>query len=123
MKPTIADHDEPRLSYSKYVVGFGLSVALTVLAYLVATRSAARSGTLELVLAVFALVQFGVQMVFFLHVGEERRPRWKLAAAGLMLAVVLILVGGSLWVMHNLNGRMNMTPQQMDQYMRSQDSL
>jgi cytochrome o ubiquinol oxidase subunit IV len=66
-------------------------------------------------------VQFIVQMFLFLHVGEERGPRLKLLAACLMLGVVLILVFGSLWVMNNLNYRM--TPQQITQYMQSQDNL
>ena len=38
-----------------------------------------------------------------------------------MLGIVLIIVGGSVWIMNNLNYRM--TPQQMEQYLKSQDSL
>jgi len=36
-----------------------------------------------------------------------------------MILVVMILVGGSLWIMKNLNYRM--TPEQMNQYMIDQN--
>jgi cytochrome o ubiquinol oxidase subunit IV len=122
MKPVISEHDEPRLSYGKYVAGFLGSVLLTVFAYLLATHDhSANENMLAGFLAVLAITQFILQMFLFLHVGEERGPRLKLFAAGLMLAVVLILVFGSIWIMNNLNYRM--TPQQIEQYMQSQDSL
>jgi cytochrome o ubiquinol oxidase subunit IV len=120
-RPRISEHGEQPLTYGKYVAGFVGSVVLTLCAYLLATRGTAKLGALEVSLALLAISQFVVQMVLFLHVGEEHGPRWKLLAAAFMLGVVLILVGGSLWVMNNLNTRM--TPQQMDQYLRSQDNL
>jgi len=121
MKPVISVHDEPRLSYVKYVAGFFGSIALTLCAYLLATHLSVDKNILAALLAVLAISQFVLQMFLFLHIGDERGPRLRMAAAGLMLAVVLILVLGSMWIMNNLNYRM--TPQQINQYMRSQDSL
>ena len=121
MKLIVSEHGKQELTYGKYVAGFVGSVVLTLTAYWIATHGAAGGNMLAIVLAVLAIVQFGVQMLLFLHVGEERGPRWKLGMAGMMLSVVLILVFGSIWIMNNLNTRM--TPQQMDQYLRSQDSL
>ncbi|HEY4160891.1 MAG TPA: cytochrome C oxidase subunit IV family protein [Candidatus Saccharimonadales bacterium] len=120
-RPRVSEHGEQSLTYGKYVGGFLGSVFLTLCAYWVAVHGTARPGVLEVSLAILAVVQFVMQMLLFLHVGEERGPRWKLAAAGFMLGIILILVGGSLWIMNNLNTRM--TPAQMDQYLRSQDSL
>jgi len=121
MKSVVVEHDEQPLSYGKYVVGFVLSVGLTVGAYFIATHSGANKNVLAVVLGMFAIAQFIVQMALFLHVGEERGPRWKLGAAIMMLIVVLILVFASIWIMNNLNYRM--TPQQQQQYLRSQDNL
>lgn len=122
MKATVAEHgEEPHLSYRKYLLGFVSSLALTVGAYLLATNSTVSKTTLALILAAFALTQFIVQMVLFLHIAEERGPRWKLGAALMMLIVVLILVFASIWIMNNLNYRM--TPQQIQQYLKSQDNL
>jgi cytochrome o ubiquinol oxidase operon protein cyoD len=121
MKPTVLEHHEENLSLSKYTIGFLLSITLTLLAYLLVTRVSGSNDLVIGVISVLAVVQFVVQMLFFLHLGDERKPRWKLGVLALMLGVVLIVVVGSLWIMNNLNYRM--TPQQMDQYMRSQDSL
>jgi cytochrome o ubiquinol oxidase operon protein cyoD len=120
-RPRVSEHDEQPLTYGKYVGGFLGSVFLTLCAYWIAVHGRAGVGMLEIGLAILAVMQFVMQMLLFLHVGEERGPRWKLAAAGFMLMILIILVGGSLWIMNNLNTRM--TPEQITQYMQSQDNL
>ncbi len=120
-RPRVSEHNEHSLTYGKYVGGFLGSIFLTLCAYWIAVHGRGGLGMLEVSLAVLAVVQFILQMVLFLHIGEEHGPRWKLAAAGFMLGIILILVGGSVWIMNNLNTRM--TPQQMNQYLRSQDNL
>lgn len=102
-----------------YTSGFVLSVGLTIAAYMLALhhwRSAAATACLLMVLA---LIQFVVQMVFFLHVGREDKPRWKLALLASMVVFVVVLVAGSIWVMYSLNYRMN--PEQMQRYLHTQD--
>jgi cytochrome o ubiquinol oxidase operon protein cyoD len=122
MKPTVSEHaGEEQLSLAKYVVGFVCSVVLTMMAYVLATRQNYSKDVVVGALTGLALVQFVTQRVFFLHVGSERRPRWKLVVMFWMLGVVLILVLGSLWIMNNLNYRM--TPQEVQQYLKSQDAL
>lgn len=121
MKPVVSEHNEHPLSLGKYVVGFVSSVVVTMAAYLLVTRGSWSHSTVVAVISGLAIVQFLVQMVFFLHIGDERRPRWKLAVLGFMLGVVLLIVFGSVWIMNNLNYRM--TPEQMRQYLKSQDSL
>lgn len=120
-QPVVSEHDEMHLSYSKYAGGFVASVALTLSAYWLVTRGSTDRNILVAVLAVLAIIQFVVQMILFLHIGDERGTRWKLITASMMLTVVLILVIGSIWIMNNLNYRM--TPQQIVQYMQSQDNL
>jgi cytochrome o ubiquinol oxidase operon protein cyoD len=122
MKARVSEHDaEMHLSYGKYLLGFISSITLTVSAYMLATHSSANKNVLAVILGLLAIVQFTVQMLLFLHVGDERGPRWKLGAMLMMLVVVLILVFASIWIMNNLNYRM--TPQQIQQYMKSQDNL
>ncbi|MCL4357316.1 cytochrome C oxidase subunit IV family protein [Patescibacteria group bacterium] len=74
-------------------------------------------------LAVLTLIQFLVQLFFFLHVGREFSPRFKLMMTTFMILVVIILVGGSLWIMHSLNGRVMPSTKQKEQYMNAQDNL
>ena len=54
------------------------------------------------VLIVLAVAQLFVQLILFLHLGEERKPRWNLTALIFALLVVAILVGGTIWIMNNL---------------------
>lgn len=121
MKPIVSEHNESHLSYGKYVAGFLGSVALTLCAYLLATHLSVNKNVLAMILALLAISQFTLQMFLFLHVGEEHGSHLRLTAAGLMLAVVVILVFGSIWIMNNLNYRM--TPKQINQYMQNQDNL
>jgi cytochrome o ubiquinol oxidase operon protein cyoD len=60
--------------------------------------------------------------VFFLHLGRESKPRWNLNALLFAVLVVVIIVFGSLWIMHNLNYHMQ-NPQQINKYLRSQGDL
>lgn len=118
---TVVEHSHQALSFHKYIVGFVASIAVTLAAYILATESSISKDTVMYTLAALAVLQFVVQIVFFLHVGAESKPRWKAMVMWLMLAVVLILVVGTIWIMNNLNYRMS--HEQMQQYIKSQDSL
>src|SRR3989344_2216581 len=100
-----------------YVLGFLLSIVLTLVAFglvqqHVFTDHVFPSHTLAvLVLVVLAVVQLFVQLILFLHVGKEEKPRWNLLALLFALLVVFIVVGGSLWIMQNLqHGQISQTP-------------
>lgn len=108
-----------------YVSGFILSLSLTLSAYFLvrhhlSTHHLYPSDKFMLAaLAVLAITQLIVQLVFFLHIDKERKPRWNLAVLLFAALIVFIIVGGSLWIMYHLN--YNMSPQQMNQYMTQQD--
>ena len=108
-----------RRSLNTYIVGYVLSLFLTITAYLLVRGHVSTKWVLVGLVVGLALVQFIVQLLFFLKLGTETRPRWKLLVFGFMIMVVLILVFGSLWIMNNLNYRM--TPQQIQNYLQDQD--
>ncbi len=117
--------DSLRVKRQGYIFGFVGSLILTMLAYLLVSSQSMSMGQLFnpagliVGLAIIAVVQLFVQLFFFLHLGQESRPRWNLLGFGFAAIVVIIVVVGSLWIMNNLNYNM-MTPQAMDQYMRAQ---
>jgi cytochrome o ubiquinol oxidase subunit IV len=112
-KPESKQPDMAHGTLTSYVVGFVLSIALTLAAYsAVVNRSMPDSRLVVLVIAL-AMAQLLVQLIFFLHMGKESRPRWNLQVFGFMLMVLLIIVLGSLWIMHNLNYNM-MSPHDTD---------
>jgi cytochrome o ubiquinol oxidase subunit IV len=107
--------------YANYVVGFILSLVCTLSAYFMVTNHyLSNKWALAGLVGALALIQFIVQITLFLHLGKEKSPRFKLLVFAFMLTVVLILVGGSIWIMYNLNYRM-MSPNQINKYMNAQD--
>lgn len=109
-------------SVKSYSTGFVLSVILTLLAYVAVTNHWLSGVGLILLIMGLASVQLVVQLVFFLHLGRGEKSRWNVVAFLFMLLVLLIVVIGSLWIMANLNYNMNMTPEQMDNYMLEQSN-
>lgn len=105
-------------TYKSYIIGFLLSLVLTLTAYFAVVISAPNSLLIILMLAVIQLV---VQLVFFLHVGQEKGPAWNLAVLISTFSIVLIVIVGSLWIMANLN--YNMSPQQMDDYIMKSENM
>ena len=85
-----------------YIVGFVISIVLTVEAYLLVVHQTIPRWSLIFVLIGLALVQLFIQLLFFLHISEEPKPRWNLYTLLFAGLVVFIVVGGSLWIMQNL---------------------
>ena len=77
-----------------YVVGFVLSVALTLAAYSVVTNHLFGRAVVIAAIAALAMVQLFVQLVFFLHIGREGKPRLNLFTFLCMALVLVIVVGG-----------------------------
>lgn len=104
-------HHEPS-RYQKalwsYVAGFLLSVLLTIIPYLLVINQILSSEVLFTGVILFALAQLLVQLVFFFHLGNESE-RLNLIALIVIVFNVVVLVGGSLWIMAHLN--YNMMPQ------------
>ena len=114
----VAEHETSEGSLKSYFNGFVLSIILTLGAYLMVIHHSFTADRIVGVIVGLALCQFLVQMLFFLHLGKETKPRWKLFVLLFMITVVLILVFGSIWIMNNLNYRM--TTEQINTYMNNQ---
>jgi cytochrome o ubiquinol oxidase operon protein cyoD len=114
-------------TYKSYIAGYLASIALTIIAYFAVVHPAYFSlGSSVAVLAtilVLAVVQLIVQMFFFLHVASQPGRTWKLFAFFSTLALVLIIVIGSLWIMNHLNYNMMANPAQMQQYINDQQGF
>jgi cytochrome o ubiquinol oxidase operon protein cyoD len=90
-------------SFRAYLTGFILCVALTLIAYYSVVENKFSGNALLIWIGWLAIIQFFVQMVLFLHLGRETKPRWKQTVFWFMTMVVVILVFGSIWIMNNLN--------------------
>lgn len=86
-----------------YVVGFFLSIVLTVVPFVLILHHVLVGKQAFWAVSLLALVQLMVQIYFFLHLNTQSKARWNLNIFLFTLLVVAILVGGSLWIMYNLN--------------------
>jgi cytochrome o ubiquinol oxidase operon protein cyoD len=115
-----APGDEPEESAGHWVrnanFGLGLSVLLTAAAFIFAGSHAIYGPAIPVALIVLAISQMGVHLVFFLHVTTGPDNTNNVLALALGILVVFLIVLGSIWIMHHLNG--NMMP--MDQIVRMQ---
>lgn len=121
MRRRLDAHDSSA-RYISYVVGFVLSVLITLAAYIVVVKQLWPMEVLVYIILGMAVVQLVVQSVFFLHIG--RGNKWKVITYFFAILIVLIIVVGSMWIMDNLDyNMMRMTPEQMNLYMQQNEGI
>lgn len=102
-----ADHGATHGSLRTYLTGFGLSVVLTAIPFWLVM-----SGVLDsklatgIVIAVLAVTQIFVHMVYFLHMNAKVEEGWSILALVFTLILVVIALIGSLWIIYHLNANM-----------------
>jgi cytochrome o ubiquinol oxidase subunit IV len=96
-----------RVSFRAYAAGFLLSILLTAVAFglLLYGGEISRSVILAGILGA-ALLQILVQLHFFLHLNTSSAARWNVLALVSTLIIMILFIGGTLWIMSNLNARM-----------------
>lgn len=91
-----------RESGKSYAVGYFLSLLLTLSSFLLVYYRPVSKSLVIGAIASFALIQAVIQLLLFLHLGAEETPRWRLYSFLFMTLILVIIVGGSLWIMSNL---------------------
>jgi cytochrome o ubiquinol oxidase operon protein cyoD len=99
-----------------YLTGLGLAILLTATSFFVAGTNLVWEPSIPVALVVLAIAQMGVHLVFFLHITTGPDNTNNVLALAFGVLIVVLLMGGSLWIMVNLNH--NMMP--MDQIMQMQ---
>lgn len=82
-----------------YVTGFVLSIVLTIIPLVVVLNGLLEGTAARVVLLGTAALQFVVQLLFFMHLREEEKPRYNLMTLLLGLVILLAIVIGSIWIM------------------------
>lgn len=95
-----------------HVIGFVLSIVLTLAAYFLVTEHFFSTVNTLIAIGAMAAIQAYLQLYFFLDLGNEPKPRWNMMHFLFMLLVLVVIVGGSMWIMHHLNYNM-MPPMDM----------
>ncbi|MFX1675462.1 cytochrome o ubiquinol oxidase subunit IV [Paraburkholderia sp. A2WS-5] len=103
-------HDNSHGSLKSYMIGTILSLVLTLASFGVVMLHVVppRAGLAAIV--VLCVAQLVVQLVYFLHIGASRSQRANTGIFVCSAFLIAVIVGLSLWVMHNAN--VNMMPTQ-----------
>jgi cytochrome o ubiquinol oxidase subunit IV len=112
------DEDEGRIGprLIGYVVGLGLAILFTATSFFVAGTDLVWQPSIPVAIIVLAIAQMGVHLVFFLHITTGADNTNNVLALAFGILIVVLVIGGTLWIMANLNH--NMMP--MDQLMKMQ---
>ena len=100
-------HEASHGSFKSYMIGFVLSVILTVIPFwLVMGKVFDKSTTTAIVILAIAAVQIVVHMIYFLHMDTKSEGGWNIMALMFTIVLIVIALSGSMWVMYHLNANM-----------------
>ncbi|MET0292238.1 MAG: cytochrome o ubiquinol oxidase subunit IV [Steroidobacteraceae bacterium] len=100
-------HDETQFTLRNYLIGFAASAALTVIPFwIVMSGSIGSKAIAASVIVALAVAQIIVQTSAFLHLNARAQGGWNLVAYVFTTVLVVIIIGGSTWIMYHLNSNM-----------------
>jgi cytochrome o ubiquinol oxidase subunit IV len=108
--------DDGSTTSASYLMGLGLAIVLTLASFGAAFTHLVWGPGLPILLAVLAIAQMGVHLVFFMHVNATEEGENTALALGFGIFIVFLVVFGSLVIMNNLSSIMP----SMDQLMKMQ---
>jgi cytochrome o ubiquinol oxidase operon protein cyoD len=109
MKKQLPTNSHPG-SVRSYVIGFALSLLFTIIPYYMVRLQIITSTPLFLAILGFAVIQMGVQIFFFLHLGRGPKPFYNIVFFAATAGMIVLVIGASLIIMANLYH--NMSPEE-----------
>jgi cytochrome o ubiquinol oxidase operon protein cyoD len=92
-------HQEAHGSLKAYVIGFVLSIVLTIIPLVLVLNNMMSKAVLIGTILIMAVLQFLVQLFFFMHIREGEKPQYNVMALILGIVFVITIVAGSIWIM------------------------
>ena len=102
--PGVGEHG--RATPQSYLIGLLYAVVLTLASFWAASTSLVYAPAVPVLLAVLAIAQMGVHLVFFLHISSAPDQTNNFLALAFGIFVVGLIVFGSMIIMANLNHAM-----------------
>lgn len=86
-----------------YLIGLALAVGLTAASFAVRASGVVWAPAIPVALIVLGVAQMGIHLVFFLHITTSPDNTNNTMALAFGVLIVILLVGGSVWIMSHLN--------------------
>jgi cytochrome o ubiquinol oxidase subunit IV len=93
-------------SLKSYLTGFVLSLILTAIPFAMVMSGTWSPSAILAVIFSAGVVQILVHLYYFLHLNTSSEARWNMLALMFTLAIMVLFVGGTIWIMFNLYHRM-----------------
>ena len=91
-----------------YLTGFSLALVLTAIPFGLVAAGALPRLPMLIVIFIAAIIQVLVHLRYILHLDLSTTPRENLLAIAFAAVLILIMIGGSLWIMFDLSQRMSL---------------
>ena len=93
-------------SLKSYLTGFVLSLLLTAIPFALVMSGAWSSAATLAGIFSAGIVQILVHLHYFLHLDTSSAARWNVVAMIFTLLIMVLFVGGTIWIMWSLYYRM-----------------
>ncbi|MEZ5315696.1 MAG: cytochrome C oxidase subunit IV family protein [Chlamydiales bacterium] len=90
-------------SFKPVIWGFILSIVFTLVTYFIVVENLILGWKLITILMGFTITQGISQLICYLHLGIELKPRWNLMLFCFMCFLMVIILTGTIWIMDNLS--------------------
>jgi cytochrome o ubiquinol oxidase operon protein cyoD len=98
--------DAAHFTLRTYLTGFLVAAVLTAAAFWTVMARPFSARVAAVLVVTLAIAQILVQTRAFLHVNARAQGGWILVAYVFTAVLLLIAIGGSLWIMYHLNSNM-----------------
>ncbi len=95
-----------RGSLKSYLTGFVLSLILTAIPFALVMSGAWSAPAALAGIFSAGLVQILVHLYYFLHLDASSAGRWNVLALIFTLLIMVLFIGGTIWIMSSLHYRM-----------------
>lgn len=106
---TGTNSESKHVSLTPYVVGFLLSLIFTFIPYYLVVNKSLDGHILLGAILSCAVVQLIIQVVFFLHLGREKKPHFNFFFLIGTIGTIMFIVLASIWIMSHLHHNMSAT--------------
>jgi len=93
-------------SLKTYLTGFILSLILTAIPFALVMSGGWSSSATLAVIFIAGAIQIFAHLHYFLHVDTSSTARWNIVALLFTIAIMVLFVGGTIWILFDLNYRM-----------------
>jgi len=97
------EHIHCNSRYKSSLIGFILSMALTLLSFFTVKFFSTYKNISIIILMIFAILQFFVHLIYFFHLSFWYKQKWNITSLIFALFISVILIAGSFWIMSHLH--------------------